>query len=42
MLRPRPAPPNVLVVELSTYENFSKIISPCSSGIPMPVSVTLN
>src|SRR5581483_4165799 len=38
MARPRPVPPNRLVVELSTWEKASKSFFCFSSGMPMPVS----
>ena len=41
ILRPRPVPPNFLVVELSACENFSKTFAWFSFEIPIPVSDTL-
>ena len=39
--RPRPVPPNLRVVDASACWNASKMIRCFSSGMPMPVSVTL-
>ena len=40
MLRPRPVPPNRLVVDASACEKESKILDLASGDIPMPVSRT--
>ena len=42
MVKPRPVPPNLRVVELSSCENASKIEASLDSGMPMPVSLMVN
>ena len=41
MGKPRPVPPTLRVVEVSTWVNSWKTASSWSSGMPMPVSFTL-
>ncbi len=42
MVKPRPVPPYFRVVEVSAWENGSKINCSFSPGIPTPVSTTVN
>ena len=41
MVRPSPVPPYLRVVEVSSCSNARKIFACLSSGMPMPVSVTV-
>ena len=42
IVRPRPVPPNLREIELSSWEKASKIDPSLSLGMPMPVSSTVN